>query len=144
MLIVTGTQIKNLSVLMVEYSENPGHISREDMIRRNQAARIPKEKKKPKPISKRSDKLKDEMKLYKPQVKAYLEKPENQQCRIKAEGVCLGKATCVNHKKRRGKNLREEKYWEPACEPCNNFCESNPKWAYDNGHLISVHKKEEK
>lgn len=116
-------------------------LTRHELIERTQRARIPREKKKPEPIAKRSEKMIDEMKLYKPQVAVYLAKPENKDCKIKAEGVCQGKATCVNHKKRRGKNLREEKYWEPACEPCNNFCESNPKWAYDNGHLISVHKK---
>jgi hypothetical protein len=144
MLIVSGTLVNRLSVLMVEYSENPSIPSREETLQRLRDARVPKPKKEKQPIAKRSDKLQDEMKLYKPQVKAYLAKPENQDCKIKADGVCQGKATCVNHKKRRGKNLREEKYWEPACEPCNNFCESNPKWAYDNGHLISVHKIEEK
>lgn len=41
---------------MVEYSENPGPISREETLRRLQQARIPREKKKPKPIAKVSKK----------------------------------------------------------------------------------------
>jgi len=41
---------------MVEYSENPGHISREETLRRLQKAREPKQKKVPKPIAKVSAK----------------------------------------------------------------------------------------
>lgn len=103
--------------------------------------RQPDEKKPAKPIEKRSEKMIAEMKLYKPQVKAFLARPENQDCQIKSP-VCTGKATCVNHKKRRGGNLRNEKYFQPACGPCNGFIESNTQWALDNGHLIPVHKKE--
>lgn len=99
-------------------------------------AKPPAEKK---PIAKRSEKLKGEMKEYKPQVQAYLAQPESQACKIQSP-VCTQKATCVNHKKRRGLNLRNEQFWEPSCSPCNGFIESNVKWAMDNGHLISVHK----
>lgn len=50
----------------------------------------PKVKKKPKPIPKRSAKMKQEMKLYKPQVKAYLAKPEKQlQSTIRSVGVII-------------------------------------------------------
>lgn len=81
------------------------------------------------------------MKLYKPQVKEYLARPDNKFCKI-VSPVCTGKATCVNHKKRRGSNLRNEKFFEPSCAPCNGYIEMNVQWAMDNGHLISVHKKE--
>lgn len=101
----------------------------------------PEPKKKPEPPAKRSEKMKEEMKLYKPQVKEYLARPENEYCKIKSP-VCTGKATCVNHKKRRGSNLRNEKFFQASCAPCNNYLESNTQWAMDNGHLISVHKKE--
>lgn len=100
----------------------------------------PAEKKKPQPPARRSGKMKDEMKEYKPKVKAFLAKPENQFCHIKSP-VCKGKATCVNHRKRRGSNLLKEEYWEPSCTPCNGYIEENVQWALDNGHLISVHKK---
>jgi hypothetical protein len=92
-------------------------------------------------IPKRSDKMIEEMKQYKPLVANFLSKPENSICLIQSP-VCTKKATCVNHKKRRGKNLMNEKYFEPSCGPCNNYIESHTQWALDNDHLISVHKIE--
>lgn len=102
-------------------------------------SKVPVEVKKP--LQKRSEKMKDNMKEYKPMVKEYLNRVENQDCQIKSP-VCTGKATCVNHKRRRGKNLTNEKYFQPSCGPCNNYIESHSQWALDNGHLISVHKIE--
>ena len=93
-----------------------------------------------KPVAKRGEKLRDEMKLYKKEVKAYLAQPEHQHCKIQAPG-CRGAAVAVNHLKRRGKNLRIQKYWEACCAPCNTYIEEHPAWAYENGHLISVHTK---
>jgi hypothetical protein len=52
MLIISGTLINRLSILMVEYSENPSIPSREETLLRLQAARVPKQKKTPKPIAK--------------------------------------------------------------------------------------------
>jgi hypothetical protein len=52
MLIISGTLINRLSVLMVEYSENPSIPSREETLLRLQAARVPKQKKPPRPIAK--------------------------------------------------------------------------------------------
>lgn len=103
--------------------------------------RIPAELKKR--IPKRSEKSKDVMKEYKPIVIEYLERPENKDCKIKSP-VCTGKATCVHHKKRRGQNLINEKYFEPSCGPCNSYIENHVSWALANGHLISVHKIERK
>src|SRR6187401_2626133 len=79
-------------------------------------------------LNKRSEKMKDDMKEYKPIVTEYLSRPENQMCQIKSP-VCTKKATCVNHKKRRGKNLTNEKYFQPSCVPCNNYIESHSQWA---------------
>jgi hypothetical protein len=61
MLIISGTLINRLSVLMVEYSENPSLPSREETLLRLQAARKPKEKKAPRPIAKVSIKKKQKM-----------------------------------------------------------------------------------
>lgn len=87
-------------------------------------------------IPKRSEKLKGEMKEYKKEVVEFLARPENKYCRIKAEG-CQKLAVTVNHKRRRGKNLRNQKDWEPSCYPCNSWCESNDFEARQNGHLKS-------
>lgn len=76
------------------------------------------EKPKPDPIGKRSDKMKEEMKLYKPHVKEYLARPDNQECKANMKG-CTGKATVVHHKRGRGINLRIEKHWLPTCSFCN-------------------------
>jgi hypothetical protein len=66
MLIVTGININRLSVLMVEYSENPSIPSREEKLAQLRKAREPREKKKPKPIApiskKRAAKLAEEKK----------------------------------------------------------------------------------
>jgi hypothetical protein len=56
MLIVTGDIINDISILMIENSERPGPISREETLLRLQAARAPKAKKLPRPISKVSAK----------------------------------------------------------------------------------------
>lgn len=103
-----------------------------------QRARMPKAKKATAPLSKRSEKMQEEMKLYKKQVTAYLSKEENQICLIQST-VCKKIAVAVNHKRRRGKNLRNEKDWEPCCAPCNLYIEEYPEWAIENGHLISPH-----
>lgn len=101
---------------------------------------VPVEKKKT-GLKKRSEKAKIEMKEYKPMVIEYLSRPGNQECQIKSP-VCTKKATCVNHKRRRGKNLMNEKYFQPSCADCNFYIENHSQWALDNGHLISVHKIE--
>jgi len=102
---------------------------------------IVNEPKEPKPIRKRSDKMKQQMKEYKPKVAAYLAKHENQICLIQSP-VCRKKATCINHRRRRGANLLNEEDWEPSCTPCNLYIETHDAWARENGHLLSVHKND--
>lgn len=125
----------------VFHSEKNGYCIRHKFMTSSSSEVAVKENKPRKEIPKRSEKLKDEMKEYKKEVKIFLSRPENEMCLIQSP-VCTKKATCVHHKKRRGKNLRNEKYQEPACEPCNLYVEEHPKWAYENGHLISIHKPE--
>lgn len=110
----------------------------QEILNQLQKARIPKDKKPKEAIAKRGEKMKDEMKEYKKEVKEYLAKEENEICLIQSP-VCTKKAVCVNHKRRRGKNLRNQKDWEPSCAPCNNWIESHTAWAVENGHLISPH-----
>lgn len=68
----------------------------------------------------------------------FLALPGNGVCHIKSP-VCTGKATTVNHKKRRGKLVLVKKYWQPCCFPCNGYVEIESAWAYEHGHLIKVH-----
>lgn len=98
-------------------------------------------KPKQKAVPKRSAAMIKTMKKYGPKVAAYLAKEENEMCLIQSP-VCTRVATCVNHKRRRGKNLMNENDWEPSCGPCNLWIENHDAWARESGHLISVHKKE--
>ena len=84
-------------------------------------------------------KRKIENKSYLPASRAY--RTEHPYCVIKSP-VCTKWTQGVNHKKGRiGKLLMDKRYWEPACNPCNHYCESHPEWAIKNGHKISRHKK---
>jgi len=103
------------------------------ILQRLQAARLPKRPKEPSAPAKRSDKLKEEFKGYKKQVKIYLSQPDNLLCKIKAEG-CTKLATCVHHTAgRTGAQLKKEEDWMPACESCNSWCESNDSLAREKG-----------
>lgn len=103
--------------------------------------RKPDEKKQPKPIAKRSEKLKEQMKLYKPQVKKFLAKPENRFCKIQMPG-CTKKATCVHHAAGRiGEKLMDEKDYIPACIHCNLAVEINDLEAREKGFKKSRHEK---
>jgi len=98
-----------------------------------------KVKDKPKPIAKESTKRKEVNKEYRKIVKEELSKDDR--CKIKSP-VCTGKAQGMNHKQKRSpKNLIDRKNLEGACNPCNGYCEDNPKWAKANGHQISRFKK---
>lgn len=101
----------------------------------------PEPKKKPDPPAKRSEKMKQEMKEYKPLVKEYLARPENQNCKANLKG-CTGKATVVHHKRGRGINLKVEKHWLPTCSFCNIEIERLDSVAREKGLKESVHKIE--
>jgi len=125
MLIVSGININRLSVLMVEYSENPGLPSREEILLRLQASRIPKKPKEDSRLKNRSVKLKELFKGYIKLVKIFLARPENIACKIDMEG-CTKTATCVHHVSgRTGTKLKDEKDWMPSCESCNRWVEEN-------------------
>ena len=92
----------------------------------------------PKPIAKKSEKMKVEDKLQAKFNKMFLAKPENKYCAIQIDENCTRTATTVNHKKRRGKdNKRNELNCEPSCSYCNIKIEEKDGWARDNGHLQS-------
>lgn len=61
-------------------------------------------------------------------------------CEINAPG-CTLIAVCVNHRKGRGKLLRNQRFWEASCAHCNIYIESHDEWARQNGHKISRHFK---
>lgn len=95
------------------------------------------EKKKAKPIAKRSVKLSAKDREYKKIVKEMLE--EDNRCELKTPN-CIHIATGLHHKKRRGINLLNRKYLLRSCDPCNGFVEQHPQYALDNGLSVSVHK----
>lgn len=93
----------------------------------------PEPKKKQDPPAKRSEKMKEEMKLYKPQVKEFLARPENCDCGIRFKG-CTGKAVCVHHSAgRTGKQLLNEADWVPSCASCNLAVETSDAEAREKG-----------
>ena len=58
-------------------------------------------------------------------------------CKIKSP-ACTGIAQGLNHTvKRSPSNLTKRSNLVASCNPCNNFLESNSKWALTNGHTIS-------
>jgi hypothetical protein len=133
MLIISGTLINRLSILMVEYSENPSIPSREETLLRLQQARIPKKPKEDKGLKNRSVKLKELFKGYIKLVKIFLSRPENVACKINQEG-CTKIATCVHHVSgRTGTKLKDEKDWMASCESCNLWVEVNDGKARELG-----------
>lgn len=143
-------------------------INNSDVLARLQAARTPREKKTPQPIAKesakmkekkaaekalpatgaktpwkqlpkRSEKMKGIMAAIKPLYKSFLK--EKPYCEIRSP-VCTSAATCVHHTAGRGMNhLMDTNTWEAACDACNLYVEENDKWAKENGHKYSRHKK---
>lgn len=95
------------------------------------------EPEKPKPIKKANAAKKKENRKLKKAYAIYLAKPENQLCNIRIDEGCTIEATVVNHTRRRGKNVFNEKDWEPSCVNCNTAIENKDAWARANGHLKS-------
>jgi hypothetical protein len=84
----------------------------------------------PKPIEKRSEKMKAIMKLLKPLYAIFLK--SHPDCEIKSE-VCRGKAVCIHHTEGRGKKLLDQQTWLASCGPCNSYVESHDEWARERG-----------
>lgn len=64
-------------------------------------------------------------------------------CEIKSPD-CTRYMQGLQHMKRRGANLLNRKYLIRACNACNLYCETHPKWAFENGFAISKFKPDEK
>lgn len=100
---------------------------------RLQLARTPKAKPEKKGMVRRGEKLKEEYKGYKKQLKVFLAKEENQICQIKAKG-CTGQATTVHHTAgRTGTQLKNEADWLACCTHCNLSVEINDAEAREKG-----------
>jgi hypothetical protein len=71
--------------------------------------------------------------------KQFLSKPENQFCKAKIPGICMGYRVqglnlTIHHQKGRiGNNLNDTSHWLPCCLSCHNFIESNPLIAKELG-----------
>lgn len=90
-----------------------------------------------KPLAKRSEKMKVEMKDYKKIVVEML--TESNRCELSTP-VCVQIANGLHHKKRRGANLLNKKYLMRACNPCNTYVEQFPLYAIEKELSVSVHK----
>lgn len=88
-----------------------------------------------KPIPKRSEKMKGEMKKYKPAMIDFLKK--NKLCKLKFDG-CQVFANCVHHVRGRiGKQLHKQEDWLPSCGWCNGVAEIRSQEAKDKGVVKS-------
>lgn len=94
----------------------------------------------PKQISQKSDKRKDEEKIYKRLVKDMLS--ENSNCEMMVQGVCTGKAQGLHHvQKRTPKNYLEKSNLKRSCNACNLWVELHPQESIKLGLSKSKHIK---
>ena len=94
---------------------------------------------KKKSIQKFSKKRKVENRVYKKMVDKKISL--DPRCKINSP-VCTGLAQGADHlQKRSPKNISKESNLVMACNACNEYKESNPVWARNNGFLISRFKK---
>ena len=97
----------------------------------------PKEEKVVKPIAFHSKKRAKDQVKYRAIVKEELGKDDR--CKVNSP-ECTFKATGMQHKKRRGKNLLNKEFMIACCNECNGYIERFPLWALEKGYSISVHK----
>lgn len=98
------------------------------------------EKEKPKPIAKRSEKMKETMKSLKKEYALYLANPENKFCQLKMDAGCTKVASVVHHTEgREGANLTDQSKWMPSCSHCNIQAEAKDGEARDKGVKKSKH-----
>lgn len=113
-------------------------VSRE-ILNRLQAARRPRERKTPAPISNRSDKMTAIIDQLKKLYPVFLR--SHPACEIKSP-VCTKKATVVHHSEGRGKNeVLDQRTWMASCTACNGWVEENDAEAREMGAKKSRHAK---
>lgn len=85
-----------------------------------------------KPIAKKSEGLKEEMKKYTKLAKLFL--AMHTKC-----AVCKTvRSQCIHHMAGRvGENLRDRKTFLAVCFDCHRKIEENPDWAKENGYSVS-------
>lgn len=104
------------------------------------AAATPVKKAFPKRISQQSKKQRKTSRKLAKDYGPFLEK--HPICGIQSP-ICTQVATCANHDKGRGVNeVHDQRFWTPACSPCNGFIEANHAWAKARGFKLSRHQKE--
>jgi hypothetical protein len=87
---------------------------------------------KAKPIPARSQKRSKEERLYSAKRIIYLAK--NTMCAMHIPGICIHKATTVQHLRGRiGDLLLDESEWMPACWPCHSYADTHPAEAFEKG-----------
>jgi hypothetical protein len=91
--------------------------------------------KKAKPIAPRSVKRAKEEKIYLGKRLIYLK--EHPRCEARIQGICLGQADQIHHKKGRiGDDLIDETNFLACCGPCHNYIENNREFAMEQGFSI--------
>lgn len=91
-----------------------------------------------KTLNKESSKMTEVKKELKKLYTMFLAK--RSKCEIKSP-ECTKVATCIHHKKGRGKDeLMNQKTWMASCERCNGYVEEHHKWAAEKGFKVSRHK----
>lgn len=91
---------------------------------------------------KQSAKQVERMAKYYPIRDAFMSLPENQDCRIRVEGVCAGQATDVHHPEgREGELLFMVKKFIPTCRFCHDYIGTHDEWAREQGFVLSRHSK---
>lgn len=109
-----------------------------DLWARKTGIKAPESKKPPKPLPKRSDKMKAIIRELKKLYPIFLR--SHTACAIKSE-ICTGKATVIHHSKGRGLNeILDQRTWIPSCSACNIHIEKKDKWAREKGFKVSKHK----
>lgn len=97
-------------------------------------------KKPPKPLAKRSEKMKSNMKQLRELYPEFLAQPGNDKCKLNMKG-CTKTAVTIHHSKGRvGELLFDQKYWMPSCLWCNIEVENKDAEAREKGLKISKFK----
>lgn len=90
---------------------------------------LKKKKNNKKRINPISNNLKEQLKIYRIVRDKYM--AENENCEI-----CFAPANDLHHKKGRGKNLSEVKYFMAVCRKCHNYIHDNPKKSRELLYLL--------